>query len=398
MEEYGGISLLREYIESWEGCTPVSADGTKYQIVIDPIAGTRAVGHGIDLDAGGYATDLAAAGQPTEVGAWVDKEFLDKLKEQIIGDHLQRVRALVAGLNLKEYQIHALVTFSYNLGSVDSDFVPTYQNTWVEERDNLFDGTTTEPNFNHGLFQNWWGLYVNAGGGYVQGLMNRRKSEWTLFQTGYYDTLKRWYTAGGNFNNADGSVDEEAIRQFQVELGKKIGHEAEVANLGFGLNDATYSVSSSKVLAAGNPAYTTLAYSRSGGLWFQCTWWAHCRASEYLTERYGCSLSAIDHNWGNGADFWETNISYGYFAYGKEPRDHSIIVWGGGQAPYYGCGHVAFVEAIDTVNNYMYISQAGSGTHFYGITRLGLHDQYIWTPDWYLKGFIYLDEPTGFGK
>ena len=60
-------SLLRRYIETWEGKNPPkSADGKNYIITTDPVASTnghpnRVVGHGIDLDAGGYAAVLEAA-------------------------------------------------------------------------------------------------------------------------------------------------------------------------------------------------------------------------------------------------------------------------------------------------------------------------------------------------
>lgn len=189
-----GISLLRKYIHSWERSTPISADGTMYQIVTDPVAGTRAVGHGIDLDAGGYWAVLEAAGYPTTVGAWVPVEFIDSLSDNTINEHLERVKATTSGLNLKEYQLHALTSFSYNLGNING-FVEAYKNYW-REGDDLFDGVNTNANLSHGLYTNYFSQYVHSGGGVVAGLVRRRKSEWILFQTGYYDQLGVWYREG----------------------------------------------------------------------------------------------------------------------------------------------------------------------------------------------------------
>ena len=95
---------------------------------------------------------------------------------------------------------------------------------------------------------------------------------------------------------------------------------------------------------------------------------------------------------GDANQFWGYNQSEQLFNSGQEAKEHSIIVWNSSW-----CGHVAFVEAVDTVNNCIYISQAGGGqdgsTAWYGIERVDNISGYL--PGYQLLGYIYLDEPTG---
>lgn len=191
-----GMNLLRKYILSFEGSTEISPDGTMYRIERDEAAGTLAVGHGVDLIAGGFGEVLAAAGYPTEEGAWVPVDVVDALCDGAITDHVDAVKAATSGLNLEEYQIHALASFCYNLGDDYLDeFVSAYKAYW-KETDNLFDGVNTNANLSHGLYTNYFSQYVHAGGEVLPGLVTRRRSEWTLFQTGYYDRLGVWYQEG----------------------------------------------------------------------------------------------------------------------------------------------------------------------------------------------------------
>lgn len=194
----GGGEGLIKYIHTWEnGSTPppTSADGTKYQIYSGP-EGNRVIGYGLDLDAGGYAVVLQKSGYPTSLGSYVDKDFIDALEIQSRQNFINEVKNIVSGLNLKDYQIDALVSRSYNCGvagglqytrgSSNLNFVESYNKYWKGESD-LLEGK--EPNFNHPLYTNYMSVPVTSNGEYMAGLERRRKSEWRLFQTGNYEIV-----------------------------------------------------------------------------------------------------------------------------------------------------------------------------------------------------------------
>lgn len=160
-------------------------DDNKYYIIYT-VNGNRTVGHGIDLDAGGYDTVLSNAGYPTSVGSKVPKEFVDELSRNDANSRRNQIVSKVSGLNLKEYQIDALVARSYQMGSTgwyDGNtwsyapgltFNSAYQKWWKES------DTKSTPDFNHPLYINFM-QYTKDGG------IWRREAEWRLFQTGVYD-------------------------------------------------------------------------------------------------------------------------------------------------------------------------------------------------------------------
>ena len=205
----GGLNLLIEYIHYWEHSTPppTNADGTKYIIENDG-AGNAVVGYGVDIFNGGFADEFAAAGQPTNFGGEVDKEFVDALEEREIQSCLDSVRSITSGLNLKEYQIYALVSRAYNCGiggalttkrgSPSMNFVDSCNAYWNAETDDKFEAKDPNADFGHSLYTQYMSKPVTASGSYLAGLERRRKSEWVLFQTGYFDVLDKWYAEGGD--------------------------------------------------------------------------------------------------------------------------------------------------------------------------------------------------------
>lgn len=204
----GGNAVLIEYIHYWENGSgaPTNADGTKY-IIHDDGMGHPTVGYGVDIFNGGFASLFEQAGYPTNIGGEVDKDFVDALEKQEINSNIEGVKSATAGLDLKEYQIHALVSRAYNCGlagavsikrgSPSLNFVDSYNKYWNEETDDLFEQQSTNANFGHSLYTQYMSKPVTSDGKFLQGLERRRKSEWTLFQTGYYDVLSRWYAKGG---------------------------------------------------------------------------------------------------------------------------------------------------------------------------------------------------------
>lgn len=210
------IDLLTEYIHYFENSNPpTNADGTKY-IIQDDGAGNPTVGYGIDIFNGGFAQEFIQAGYPTYIGGEVDKDFVDNLEKREIQNHINAIKSLTSGLNLTGYQINALVSRAYNCGDAGAvttnrgspamDFVNSY-NTYWDESDDQYEEKNSNANFNHSLYVQYMSKPVTAAGyGYMAGLEKRRKSEWTLFQTGYYDVLDKWHSEGGT----GGSIIENA--------------------------------------------------------------------------------------------------------------------------------------------------------------------------------------------
>lgn len=202
------MGLLIEYIHYWEHSSPppTSADGTKYIIENDG-AGNAVVGYGVDIFNGGFAEEFRQAGYPTNIGGEVDKEFVDNLEKREIQECMDSIKSLTSGLNLTGYQLNALVSRAYNCGvggavttnrgSPPMNFVDSYNSYW-KESDDQFEAKNTNANFSHSLYTQYMAKPVTAiNYGYMPGLERRRKSEWTLFQTGYYDVLDKWHSEGG---------------------------------------------------------------------------------------------------------------------------------------------------------------------------------------------------------
>lgn len=188
----GGIETLRDYIRGWEyaGTPPMNADGTKYIIYTDGV-GHETVGYGIDIFNGGFAQRFRDAGYPTYKGGEVPIEFIDALEEEEVNSCMEQIKSKTAGLNLTEYQIHALVSRAYNCGVSGAlrerngkTFVEAYQAYWTSS--DLLYGSEVA-NFNHPLYTTYMSKPDTSEGKVLSGLVTRRKKEWALFQTGIYD-------------------------------------------------------------------------------------------------------------------------------------------------------------------------------------------------------------------
>lgn len=218
----GGSKLLKQYIHMWENASgaPKSADG-KYYIVHDDGYGHPTVGYGVDILNGGYANEIIAAGYSIEIGAQIPVEFVDALEEREIESKLEQVEAYVNGLDLTPYQINALVSRAYNCGvtgaittlrgSPSMNFVDSYNSYWNKETDDYFKQQNPNANFAHKLYTQYMSKPVTSENQYSLGLERRRKSEWTLFQTGYYDVLNAWHAGGGDLVAACEELTRELI-------------------------------------------------------------------------------------------------------------------------------------------------------------------------------------------
>lgn len=201
----GGVSTtdqLIRYIHYFEHNSPppTNADGTKY-IIEDDGAGHPTVGYGVDIFNSGYLSLFTTAGYPTSIGGEVDKEFVDSIEKKIVEDKTSQIKSSLSGLNLTSYQINALISRAYNCGIAGATgtrngqtFSQAYGNYWNEENDDYFKNKNNQADFNHSLYVNYMKDPMTSKGNYMAGLEKRRKSEWTLFQTGYYDVLDEWHS------------------------------------------------------------------------------------------------------------------------------------------------------------------------------------------------------------
>lgn len=208
----GGLDTFREYLRAWEGNEGYNEDGTKYKVGNDG-AGHPTVGYGIDIYNSGFLDRFLAAGYDVSMGAYIDVEFVDALEMEEIQNALALVEEKTSGLNLTQYQKYAMVSRIYNCGSSGAfterngkTFVEAYNSYWNQETDDEYKVTANDGMYNHALYQNYMKDPMTSNGQYLSGLENRRKSEWLLFKTGYYDRIDKWCS-----NTAGGIVVEKAI-------------------------------------------------------------------------------------------------------------------------------------------------------------------------------------------
>lgn len=384
-----GFTLLREYIRSFEGSGPMSEDKSQYIVYADS-GGVLTVGYGVTIK--NFGDQIMDGGRNLKAGDRVDVELVDAVEDAIIRKFYEGVKSSIGSRTLTEYQLHALTCFAYNLGSIRS-FNEYYDRYWDQERDDQYEEQDNNPNLNHGLYTEFFSLYTHdANGTQLAGLVKRRKSEFTVFSTGYYDTLDKWYTplSTGNMEgidvyNADGSVNEDKIMELQEAIEARLGMVQAPKNL----VGSSVRVGYSDRCAVTGQFYGSTGSDRNQKTLqiYQCTWWANSRASEYL---YNLDPQKWPNGYptarGNGGEYYRINQENGWFAYGPEPRPNSI---GSGPSSS-SCGHVYYVEAVDYAAGYYYISHAGGGEQWFGLQKVKIGEGPFGHPT---HGFIYLDEP-----
>lgn len=199
-------NLLVEYIHSWEHATPPPTSknkkGEECYVVESDGYGNPTVGYGVDIKNSGYEKVFIKAGYNTSMGSLIPKDFVDGIEAEIVQKKVAEIKSKTSGLDLTEYQINALVSRAYNCGIAGAvgtrngkTFVQAYKAYWNQKRDTKFKAKNAD--FNHKLYTQYMNLPNTAKGQFSRGLERRRKSEFRLFQTGYYDTLNKWHTEGG---------------------------------------------------------------------------------------------------------------------------------------------------------------------------------------------------------
>lgn len=213
MNSSGGREQFIRWLHEWEGLNgSITADGKKY-IIGDDGYGHPTVGYGIDIFNGGFADRFRAAGYSTDIGAEVDKEFVDNLEKEEIDKAIETVEAKCAGLNLTQYQKYALVSRIFNCGASGAfttrngkDFIAAYTAYWNADTDNEYKVPANESMFSHPLYSTYMCKPNTSNNQFSQGLVNRRRAEWLLFKTGYYDKINEYYEDGGDIVNVADKV------------------------------------------------------------------------------------------------------------------------------------------------------------------------------------------------
>lgn len=413
--------LLKEYIRSYEGHegladengnSVTSIDNAKYYKV-GLVDNHRTVGYGIDLETSGKEEQIKQAAGVSEikVGDLIEISIVDAAEDEKRNQFLEDITNATAGLDLKEYQIHALVSRAYNCGSGSltssganagalgirngKNFVQAYNDYWNEEEDDKYEELYEQYKENekssysqivsavdltNELYTNYLSSPTNPGTAVEQGLINRRKSEFGVFSTGYYDRLKRFWSPGGfanafglDLNNSDGTANEENLLKLQAYFEENVfGNIIHAGN--------TLSWKSFDLPTQYDEYYCSIVqgqfFERSGnsghtgvsGYLFQCPWWARARASLYLYQKNPEKFPNGIASRGDGKDV-ARNVAndYGITLYTDPYQIKPNMIISMVNSGQYG--HVAYVECVDYVNGYYYVSHCGSGQHWYGVTK-----------------------------
>lgn len=399
-----GISLLRMYINSFEGDGSYKGGGrfdenknkttddekTVYYKVYDAEDEVHTVGYGVNMEANAAAFKDAGIDVSTvQYGDFIDKKIVDKIQEGIIQGRVDNVKAATSGIELEEYQIHALVShtyLSYSLGN----FVDLYNSYWNQETDDKFEelyekysetpemASTImgEIDFENSLFKEWFYYYNGShdGGGQYPGWVTRQRSEFTLFQGGYYSTLKRFWGSSdgipGGYVLVNGNeIDKAACLDLQVWFED---------NLFSGrVHCDTDVTSGAAITMTNNPnsdgyGYLNPEYSQffRTSYVYQCPWWSYARGALYFNIVGRDDLAQVLKNasyTGDGRGAAEAAATHlkitdkiNRSIDGIKP--YSIISFDktGSKS-----GHTAFVEAV--TDDSIIVSDCGSGIEWYGV-------------------------------
>ena len=396
-----GMSLLKEYIRAWEGVGEqpvVERDGVKYYTAYLDSAGLLTVGYGVNLVAHPADKQMLESiiNQTIVKGVQVPVEEVDKIEDRLIQGCYDEVKAATSGLDLKEYQLHALTSFHYNglsVSKVASLYVdPAY---WNEETDDKYEevyekykddkenvsAITNEADLSRGMYKDFFALYTHAKNSRtgameeLPGLVLRRKSEYILFQLGYYDKLKRFWGGGEGTPEGisllnGGTIDESGCVALQTWF------EANLFSNKVHCNTNIYDGDQIRMTPEGhentdfwgylNPEYS---YIYRSSYIYQCPWWSYVRGTLYYHLVGRADLAERLHGagqTGHGKD--AASFAADYLGISNKLNDrveniqpYSIISFSTGTE----YGHTAFVEAV--TDNAIVISDCGSGFRWYGV-------------------------------
>lgn len=430
-----GMQLLKAYLRSREGHegladengNPLSnsqIERAKYYrvgLVYNGSKYTRTVGYGVDLDTSGYEPQIQAAMGVTtkfQEGDLIPIEIVDKCEEDEIMHAIDAVNAEFSDVELKEYQVHALVSRYYNCGCGGwkwADYSPAnltikqaYLAGWNEETDDKYESLyeqykdnqnsrseiVANADYNNKFYTTYMITPTNGGI-----LVTRRQSEWILFSMGYYDSLQRFYTSGGgtpggiDLYNSDGSINETKVAELTNWF---------VDNFFGGAESMRFSGTGGYKTSSNHFSGVTINTAEypffSNGLEeYQCTWWARCRASYQAWMMDPDNLGTYIHTSGNGGYVAENTAKYYKVPWNmniREIKPHSLVSYREGNYRDSAgniCGHIAYVEAVDYEKGIYYQSHCGGGTDWYGTTMKRMAD-YEGANAYKFGGFVTMED------
>lgn len=371
------------FVEKNEGGTVI--DG--YYIVEDDSWGNPTIGHGLCLYSNGSYLNVEAfqkhgIDSKKLADDWlnngtqgkVSKEICDSIWSDGLKARYENIKSTYSNLGLKEYQIYSLIDVKYRRGYTNG-FEDQYNSLWSSSDDKYGESTSGEQYSMTTLYS----FFNNGFSDTASGVYTRKKRQWLLFKYGYYESLGEYYKesnydssfyGGINIYNSDGSVNADKMD----ELDDYLTHTC--------LNTEHHYQNYYMQQGPFFKWWTNIGLQN-----FQCTWWANGRASQYL-EQNGSKYTKYPTIHGHGGQYYNENLSGGWFNYGQTPKQNSVISWS-----YGDYGHVAYVEAVDSVTDDVWISHAGGGWSWFGIKKLTKSSGYSPYSGAVLNGFIYLDEP-----
>lgn len=396
-----GISLLRQYIHTFEGDGSYSGGGrydenynkvsddekTVYYKVYNAGDDVHTVGYGVNMEANQEAfAEVGIDVNTVQYGDYIEKEIVDKIEENIIQGRIDRIKGATTGIELEEYQLHALVSHSYVAGNINY-FVDAYNNYWKQETDDKYEELyeeykdtpekTTEImskiDFNNGIYDAFFSFYNNrALNDRYPGYITRQRSEYTLFQGGYYSTLKRfWGNSDGIPNgivltNGD-AIDKAACLELQIWYEQNLfsGKVQADTNVDSGSPVRTTDISNTDSRGVLNSSYSNIF--RTSYI-FQCPWWSYSRGALYYNllgrEDLASKLKNASRT-GDGRN--AADVAAGVLGLNKNEsidgiKPYSIISFDQSGSE---CGHTAFVEAV--TSDSIIVSDCGSGVEWYGV-------------------------------
>lgn len=117
----------------------------------------------------GYGATFYANKQFVKMGDVITKTQAEELLLMLVSDFAKKVDILVKGINLKQNQFDALVSFAYNVGPANLANSTLLKKLKVNPNDESIEDE----------FKKW----NKAGGEVLAGLTKRRNEEWELFSS-----------------------------------------------------------------------------------------------------------------------------------------------------------------------------------------------------------------------
>lgn len=232
-----GMDQFIKWYHKWEDDSYTGDE--KYYTVKPDGGGGYAVGFGVDIAT--HGAKLIAAGYSTEPGSQIPVDVVDAIEKEERNEGFKDVQSECKDLNLTNYQIYALVSRYYNCGPAGwksprngLGFVQSYKTNYNMTTDDKY-GNKDNVDYSNKFYTNFMKVPNTSGGVYVEGVQNRRNSEWLLFQTGYFDRIDQYCNTDSSVDSTDNtsgstSSDINLTGNNKEKMEKMIARAIEIAD------------------------------------------------------------------------------------------------------------------------------------------------------------------------